>query len=189
MGTKNPLQGRQDALRRISAPGCGGGSRSSSWSGASRWAGRRPRRRSHSGRRPGGGSGCGYRRRSRHRCWEGGAERRRDAGWSWRGLRSGTQGMGTGERAQGTGLEAIIAEMNAGRTSRTAPMRAASRGRWKTDLPDGAAEAAHLPVVLLAEHAPRLSGHSETVGRFHGTPPPGRFHGGFVRAGRFHGGF
>ena len=50
-------------------------------------------------------------------------------------------------------------------------MRTASRARWKTDLPDGAAEAAHLPVVLLAEHAPRLSGHSETVGRFHGTLP------------------
>ena len=70
-------------------------------------------------------------------------------------------------------------------------MRAASRGRWKTDLPDGAAEAAHLPVVLLAEHAPRLSGHSETVGRFHGTLPRNasteRFHGGIVRAGRSRG--
>ena len=62
-------------------------------------------------------------------------------------------------------------------------MRAASRARWKTDLPDGAAEAAHLPVVLLAEHAPRLSGHSETVGHFHGTLPRGDCAGGTLAGG------
>ena len=50
-------------------------------------------------------------------------------------------------------------------------MRTASRGRWKTDLPDGAAEAAHLPVVLLAVPVPRLSGHSETAARLHGALP------------------